>query len=237
VHDYFYQKSYFRPDGQVYVKRFSRSFPINQQVPHYDNPVGSNVREASISRAKSKVRLLAFCNPQFVGLLTLTFSDCPSEELAHSRFDLFRRQVARYYLAWQFLGVKEFQKRGSIHFHLLVNFCPAQVHRPLWDNPNQQQCDLWKYGISDYQVIKGDDAWRTELYLLKYLSKSKQKLFKTYYIRSRGLNTIEPRLYDTFEPMHPLAENIFLTHIGNDFVDSFEVLEYNYIISNNNGEQ
>jgi len=73
------------------------------------------------------------------------------------------------------------------------------------------------------------------LYLLKYLAKDMQKIHGNYYVRSRGLNTIEPRLYNTHEPMHPLAENIFVKQISNDFVDSFEILEYTYKVNNKRG--
>jgi len=229
---YFYEKRYFRNDGTVYVKRYSRSFELGKTVPQYKTTVGTNITEASASRAKSKVRLLAFCNPQLIGLLTLTFKDNISDETeAHRRFDLYRRKVAYSYPKWEFLGVKELQKRGAIHFHLLVNYCPGLSPSP--NNPRKNISLLWTDGFSDYQVLKGDDQWRTELYLLKYLGKDKVKPFSTYYVRSRGLNDIEPRLYDTQEPMHPLAENIWTTHIKNDFVDNFEILEYTYTIKGN----
>lgn len=235
---YFYQKSYRRSDGETYVKRYSRSFPLGKEVDKSPDSHGSNVRESSVSRARSKVRLIAFCNPQLTGLLTLTNADCPTEAVANARFDAYRRRVAKIYPNWQFLGVKELQKRGSIHWHLLVNFCPAQVHRPLWDNPNQQQSDLWPY-ISDFQWIQGDDGWRTELYLLKYITKESSKLFRSYYVRSRNLQSIEPRYFDTQEPIHPLAENVYRTHIENksdSMLAGFEILEYTYNIKLNRGE-
>jgi len=128
--DYFYQKSFFRSDGCVYVKRYSRSFERGKVVPRYDEKVGTNVKEATLSRARSRVRLLAFSNPQLVGFLTLTFKDNITDEIiANHLFDLYRRRVAEFYkpIKWQFLGVHEYQKRGAIHFHLLVNFALAYL--------------------------------------------------------------------------------------------------------------
>lgn len=231
---FFYEKRYFRPDGEVYAKRYSRSFNLGQEVQERDKPQFSNVQEASISRARSKVRLLAFSNPDLTGLLTLTFKDIPTEEEAHRRFDLYRRLVARSYKGWKFLGVKELQQRGSIHYHILVNFCPGIIPSP--NNSSKRISDLWSYGFSDFQVIKGDDKWRTELYLLKYLAKDKVKLFTQYYVRSRGLKELEPRYYDNREPLHPLATNLFHTHTGKKGIASMDILEYTYSITNKRGK-
>lgn len=229
---YFYEKRYFRPDGRVFVRRYSRSFERGNTVVRYPEPTGSNVLQASASRAKTKVRLLAFSNPQLQGLLTLTFREnIIDESTARKCFDTFRRNVANHHKNWQFLGVKERQKRGSIHYHLLVNFCPSQIPSP--NNPNKSICDLWDYGFSDFSLIKGDDLWRTELYLLKYLTKVQTKLFSQWYVRSRNLHEVEPRYYRNPEPMHPLAENIWITSISNKHVDRFEILEYNYLIKHN----
>lgn len=245
---YFYEKTYSRRhDGKVFARRYSRSFEFgqddggNKSKPRdlvgselvidagtKTDPRPSNAIEASISRARTRVRVLAFANPTLVGLLTLTFTDIPSESIAQERFKLYQQKVRRHYPGWQFLGVKELQKRGSIHYHLLVNFCPGQVHKPLWNAPMQQQSELWEYGISDYRPIQGDDNFKVELYLLKYLTKNVQKLFKTYYVRSRNLE--EPRVAYIRErrPYPPNAEGLFTTIIHNNYVDHFEITEYTY---------
>lgn len=231
---YFYEKRYYRSDGEVYTKRYSRSFPLGKLTNTYTEPVGTNVSEASASRAKSRVRLLAFSNPDLEGLLTLTFRGIPTEEEASIAFANFRKKVSRSYKGFKFLGVRELQKRGSIHYHLLVNFCPGQSVSP--NNPRKWISTLWQYGFSDYSPIVGDDKWQTELYLLKYLGKENQKLFKAHYVRSRNLLEIEPRHFDTKEPLHPLAKNIFATNISNNFVANFQILEYTYSTTLNKGK-
>lgn len=233
---YFYEKRYYRRhDGQVYAKRYSRSFEFGQapeslesELPDGVGKSASNAVEASISRARTRVRVLAFGNPTLIGLLTLTFSDIPDEDTAQSRFKNYQQKVRRSNPGWQFLGVKELQKRGSIHYHLLVNFCPGQVHKPLWNAPLQQQSELWEYGISDYRLISGDDKFRTELYLLKYLTKGVEKIFKSYYVRSRNLN--EPQVVYIRDrlPFPQNAENLFTTVISNNHVEKFEITEYTY---------
>jgi len=242
---YFYEKRYARPDGKTLGRRYSRSFEYGErpsglkpeQLHGEDSKNTSKVAslrpnsqaiESSISRARSRVRVLSFSNPQLTGLLTLTFKDIPTESESARRFNLYRKKVARHHPGWQFLGVKELQKRGSIHFHLLVNFCPAQVHRPLSNRPLQQQSDLWDYGISDFRLIEGDDKFRIELYLLKYLTKNTEKLFKTYYVRSRNLNDIKPTYISDRLPYPDNIEHIYTTIISNNYVEKFEITEYTY---------
>lgn len=228
---YFYEKRYRRRDGSTYVKRYSRSFNLGEGVERSDDDKHSNVAEASASRARSAVKLLAFSNPQLQGLLTLTFEGTPTEEECVRRLDQFRRKVARQVRGWQYLGVPELQKRGVLHFHLLVNFCPDMQPSP--NNPRKRISGAWDWGWSDYEVIKGDDKWRTELYLLKYLGKEKTKLLSTHYVRSRGLNKIEPTYYNTREPLHPLAENVWKTHIkAKEGIEGFTITEYTYDITN-----
>ena len=232
---YFYEKRFRRPDGTVFVKQYSRSFPLDVDISELPRTGQSNSKEASVSRAKSKLHLLAFHNPQLIGMLTLTFKENLDDEVeAQRRFDLFRRAVSRDYKSFQFLGVKEFQKRGAIHYHLLVNFCPGQIHSPLWDSPNQQQSSYWTEGISDFRLIQGDNTWRTELYLLKYLGKDKFKPFKQYYVRSRNLNRIsDPVYFPSREPIHFLADQTtifrqFIHTPGTLPFDSFSILTYTY---------
>lgn len=230
--EYFYEKRYKRKDGRTYVKRYSRSFPLGREVEQGQEDRKSNVAEASVSRARSKVRLLAFSNPDLLGFLTLTFRGVPTEEEAQECFKQFRDRVSKAgYKNFKFLGVKELQKRGSIHYHLLVNYCPGLTASP--NNPGKLICPEWIYGFSDYDVLKGDDGFQVELYLLKYMTKLKTKLFKSYYVRSRNLDEIKPQYSPYREPIHPLAENIFSTMCGNKNMEFFLVQEYNYDIHTN----
>lgn len=249
---YFYQKTYYLLTGDRLVRRYSRSYSVGSREKTNDkSSTGSNPEassKASISRALSKVRLLAFSNQDLVGLLTLTFEENIIDESEAQRiFDLFRRRVARLYKGWKFLGVKEYQKRGAIHYHLLVNFCPAPVRA---ENPKlttvRYNCSLWTWGFSDFSFVHGDDMWRTELYLLKYLSKQKGANFKQKYVRSRGLKEAECFYSsDKINQIHPNAKNIFMREIkvkkpvfNSDgslswVFDKVNFVEYNYNVKYN----
>lgn len=247
---FFYEKHFIRSDGTVFVRQYSRSFEYGDDINPFsgeiiepeitleqldldfdsddnDSDIENNFNSitSSISRARNKVKILAFSNPDLVGLLTLTNADCPSEDEALLRFKNFRETVKRAgYTDFKFLGVKELQKRGSIHWHLLVNYCPGETVSP--HNVKKRICSLWKFGFSDYQLIKGDDKWRTELYLLKYMSKNHLKLFRQYYVRSRNLDLIEPVNSPISHPVPPQAENLWISEISNNFVDNFVITDY-----------
>jgi len=248
---FFYEKHFIRPDGRVFVRQYSRSFEYGDDINPFSGEILdsepstpeqlvldfdsddidhdshniSNSIASSISRARNRVKILAFSNPDLVGLLTLTNADCPSEDEALLRFKNFRETVKRAgYTDFKFLGVKELQKRGSIHWHLLVNYCPGETVSP--NNVKKRICSLWKFGFSDYQLINGDDKWRTELYLLKYMSKDHLKLFRQYYVRSRNLDLIKPVNSPISHPVPPQANNVWISEISNNFVDNFVITDY-----------
>jgi len=272
---YYYEKRFRRDDGETFVKRYSRSynFGAKKQPVQFssDSASASGGQESqdvstgtkqgnssalsSASRAISRLKYLAFCNPDLKIFLTLTQRENISDEgIASSRFDNFRRLVKLTYPDFQFkfIAVKEYQKRGSIHWHILTNFFPFVSVSP--NNPKKLVCDLWEYGFTDVKVLKGDDSFRPELYLLKYFTKESQKLFKQKYSCSRNLVRIEPRYIFDRLPIHPLATNIFQFKkrlydniiYQHDFstktdyilksVAFFEVTEYYYNIKTYKGE-
>lgn len=52
--------------------------------------------------------------------ITLTFPDCPEEAWAKQRFRAFRDRLRRLFPEHAGFWKMEYQKRGSVHFHLLV---------------------------------------------------------------------------------------------------------------------
>lgn len=250
VKPYYYEKRYIRPDGRVLVRQFSRSFEYGECIDPYSGEYfklvpdeliqqelnfdpdtlekenkENNSLQSSMSRARNKIKILSFSNPDLIGMLTLTNKDCPSEKVALKRFKNFREKIKENgYTDFKFLGVKEFQKRGSIHWHLLVNYCPALAPSP--NNPKKLISSLWSYGWSDFVYITGDDKWRTELYLLKYMTKNHLKQFAQYYVRSRNLDEIEPQKLKSAQPIPVQADNIWTTQISNSFVDNFTITDY-----------
>lgn len=60
-------------------------------------------------------------DPNSLGLLTLTFADCPTWPEASRRWDSFKTGYLSKQWWWSgYLTVKEYQIRGSIHYHMLI---------------------------------------------------------------------------------------------------------------------
>ena len=265
--NYFYEKRFRSFDGETYVKRYSRSYNIGIKkqklqsssilsqhalsTPEVDRCSSSNrSQSSSISRAQNKLKYLAFCNPDLQYFITLTNKDnLADENQALARFHQYQTKIRSLNLKipFKFIAVKEFQKRGSIHWHMLCNFCPGLKQSP--HDPTKYQCSLWDYGYSDVKKLQGDDNFKPELYLMKYFTKDSQKLFKQFYTCSRNLTRLDPRyIYDRL-PIHPMAEHIFVMekklrdsvgfHLNKDTgnldiyktVDIFRLTEYYYNIN------
>jgi len=233
---YFYTVEYRRPaDGAILGYSYSRSYPLAVQdsalPPAQQGGTDtwtSNAVDSAVSRAKKTVRLLAFANPNLNGFLTLTFRGTPDENRVQTEFDRWRRAVARKYgqKRFKFLGVKELQKRGIIHYHLLVNFCPDMVSL----RPGKFSSGSWTAGYSDFSLINGDENFDVSLYLLKYLAKNMHAhIFSQAYVRSRGLTNPIPRYYDFRRPI-PHYARLFHRSVGNGVV-GMEIMEYSYVVS------
>lgn len=69
----------------------------------------------------------------------------------------------------RYTWVGELQKRGAVHYHLLV-WLPQGVRMPLWDRPTRKFCgqrpSFWPHGMTNTEIAKAGVG-----YLMKYLSK------------------------------------------------------------------
>ena len=134
--------------------------------------------------AQTKIRRLAALNfihgAKFV---TLTFSD-------NNEFDIsdpavcyiyllnFMRRLKRTVGLFHFICVPERQKRGAIHYHLIVDLPYIQ---------KEKLATIWTHGFVDIRKI--DDPVRRAAYLAKYLTKdgNEYELKGRRYYTSRNL--------------------------------------------------
>lgn len=88
-----------------------------------------------------------------------------------------------------YIAVREFQKRGAIHFHMLCKFpfeFENEEHIKHWERVFGQ--DIWKQGFVDIKPI--DHVDNVGAYLIKYMTKNVSvELFKgkKVYLCSKGL--------------------------------------------------
>lgn len=170
-------------------------------------------REKSNVRARNNVRRLALSN--FSGrsrFLTLTFRENIQDvELANKTFKRFvkymNEDLRKEEKKLKYLAVIEFQKRGAIHYHMLVEGIP--FNRKGYRNHVR---DRWKQAIRSVTGAEGESVGNIDLkrldtlksvdnigaYISKYMTKSDadKRLFgKKLYQTSRGLERPKEKTY------------------------------------------
>jgi len=131
------------------------------------------IRDFSLRRTRSKIVRLIDCNPDLNTFLTLTFKDnvCDLKK-ANLVFNKFIKRLKRQVPGLKYLAVPEFQKRGAVHYHVLVNF----------EMENKRLADIWGNGFVMINKVKHVN--RIGAYVAKYISKD---LFDLRYFGMRKI--------------------------------------------------
>lgn len=143
--------------------------------------------EASVRRARTQVRRLTEANVGKWGNYKPIFSTLTQKEnitsllTSNRRFRAFIKR-ANYFFGFdlKYVAVPEFQKRGSVHYHIVF------FNLPFVDLQKFEA--LWSHGMTNIQVIKKLD--RTGHYLAKYFTKActdPRMKHKKAYFASKGL--------------------------------------------------
>lgn len=112
----------------------------------------------------------------YAAMFTLTYvgvDDWRPDHLTRC-MDKARAWCKRRRIAFRYVWVAELQKRGAIHYHVMV-WLPEGVQMPKWD-----ECGWWPHGFT-----KSERARNAVPYLLKYLSKDASKSFGTFPLGAR----------------------------------------------------
>lgn len=122
--------------------------------------VAQEDRERNIKRVKRNVRRLAFSNDLGQIHMVLTYKDnMQNSDKSDNHFKKFMFELHKLYSSVKYLATREFQKRGAIHYHVLLNqridFKKAQK--------------LWKYGF--ITLVPHENQLKSVMYVLKYISK------------------------------------------------------------------
>lgn len=180
----------------------------------------------------------ADCDVYFV---TLTFADLMTDiDKADRRVKYFFKKLRNAYGDISYLGVRELQKRGAIHYHFLVKDNTGYLNKELKDLPYPQRVGnrtiksdkqkewevfvhdkFWRYGFVDWTRVSFVDDFGA--YLIKYMTKGDVKNqewqeFRRLVLRSKDIKTIEPvdaRLEENREFCLSIIQNIdFYTSVA-----------------------
>lgn len=135
----------------------------------------------SLRRTKSRLKRLIYANEDLDKFVTLTFKENLTDVqranyLFHRFIDRLKDQKGSHI---KYISVIEFQKRGAIHYHCLINI-------PYTDN--KELSHIWKHGFIGINKIEGKNMFG---YLSKYVMKNQfdsRLAGKKKYFHSRNVN-------------------------------------------------
>jgi len=149
------------------VERTKRSPTVRGHSASHQRSVFSlrRARRNFIRIARSN--LTGTLKPAF---LTLTFASIVSHAEGAPTFNGFIKKLTYHYPGLRYIAVPEFQKRGSVHYHLLVWGIPKAV---VYNERNTRHlASLWGHGFID--IIPTDGSTKLASYMAKYLFKAIQ---------------------------------------------------------------
>lgn len=132
------------------------------------------VRDFSLRRTRSKITRLIDSNEDLRTFITLTFADNITDlKEANIIFKKFILRLKYLYKDLKYLAIPEFQKRGAVHYHLLINIEYID---------NAKLADIWNQGFVMINKVKHIN--HLGLYISKYISKN---LFDIRYFGMRKI--------------------------------------------------
>lgn len=137
-----------------------------------------------LQRAFNNAKQKIFFNPDMIYFATLTYKgvDHTPEDVLRDLKLFFKKQRSLGYNP-KYIAVMEYQKRGSIHVHLVLNK-ELRIEKNL--NGYFHLPD-WRKGFSSVLSIGDfDENFRPYLYLFKYMKKSR-RIGKSFLYSSRNL--------------------------------------------------
>jgi len=127
-------------------------------------------------------------------LVTLTMRDIVSIDDAYVAFTKFGTKIRKWNSGVSYIAVPEFQKRGAVHFHVLMFDLPDGIIES--ERHTRFIAELWRWGFVD--AVKTDGHQALSGYLAKYMSKAmhdKRLIGKRAYSASR--NVARPHVLNT----------------------------------------
>jgi len=160
---------------------------IENEDKDVDKDIKIENRKKVVTRSRNNVRRLAIANfNEYSKFFTATFADNISDmDFANGQFKKFIKRLKYKYGDFKYLAVVEFQKRGSIHYHMITNFgfIKQKDLEKIWGNGF-----VWIKNL--LKAKNGKQVDNVGAYLVKYMSKEsidERLMGKKSYLTSRNL--------------------------------------------------
>lgn len=191
-------------------------------------------RELVLARARRDLRRLINTNIKDISkFVTLTFADNVQDfDVANYEFKKFRQRLERYLKhKVEYVCVPEFQKRGAIHFHVVM-----------FNVPYIKNLDLQKiWGQGYVRINKIDNVDNMGAYVCKYMSKDfiddERMRGKKCYFSSRKLDKpIEIKEKELIESVRDSLQADSLVY-ENTFKNDYNTTNYKQYNMKRNGHK
>lgn len=226
------------------ARGFSRSKRENPRELSEEEKIKN--RKSSLRRARDKIRRLIYGNKSLNRTFELTFKENITDlRKANKEFRNFIKRLKYYYGDdLKYISVVEFQERGAIHYHLVVDrFIPVNKSRSRKDEKSLRE--IWNNGIVFIQSIKNRNEQVD--YITKYMSKLKasdkrlwgEKSYFTSRNLKRPLELINPTLsmikrllgvaVNSFEELKILMNKNFIekSRFNSDYFGNIDYFSFN----------
>lgn len=176
---------------------------------HHNNNTDEKTKQLHYANTNQKrrdtIRRLACCNfdNMYDKFLTLTFSDNKTDvQECNVLFKAFIRKLreVKHISNLKYLAVIEFQKRGAVHYHVLLNIPYI---------PQNEIQDLWGHGFVSINAIEHVD--NIGAYIVKYMTKDnidKRLRGQKAYLFSRNLHKPEKVINHNFKDFDIMESKI-----------------------------
>lgn len=195
-------------------------------------------RLQTVRDARNMARRLALMNfGNGDTFMTLTFAENIRDiDYADNEFKKFMERLRyRSKQSIKYIAVREFQKRGAIHYHLICDYRlnPLADEEQIKEHERYVGEKIWKHGYVDLKIIYGVD--NVGAYLIKYMTKNVAvELFqgRKLYLCSKGLN--RPKEYRGLEAVNIIRElglenksEVFISSYESEYLGQVVYREYN----------
>lgn len=210
---YYYQKPKFKTkktdetDLELKKQRIDNLFEKKKEekldLP-WELDFEPKIEDRNIIRSKLSCQRIAKTNSTiWETFITLTIAENELDiKKANKKFNNFITIVRRHKKDFKYIAIPEFQKRGSVHYHLLTNISvdDENLIYSQADNPKFKHVKYWKHGFTKVDVMK-NDVKKIVGYISKYMTKDiDNRLFgHRRYLYSQNLSIPKESYIDTNE--------------------------------------
>ena len=237
----------FTTDLEITKKRNLELYQEHEELRKEKQNRKEERRSQTIRDARNRCRRIALMNfSEKDTFMTLTFAENISDiQYADNEFKKFiKRFNYKYNRKSKFLAVREFQKRGAIHYHILIDWSlPSTLEKEsLRELERYFGVSVWKHGFVKLLSLKKRETDNSPVdnvgaYIIKYMTKDlyeKKMTHNNIYLCSRKLK--RPTILIQEEAAELLNrvnitnyKEVFSNDYSSEFLGKITYKEYNLL--------